>query len=344
MKKIMAGLLCVMLIMTGCLAAQGISEQTKQPIAPEASNHVEWSSLSENSESIQLLDDPRKEAGENTVDNFYSDTILYHINYPFFDRKSLDEPIKAFLEKTIKQFMDDANIPYLLDPEWKSEMHIDYEVWKIDNYYSIRFVILQNLHGNVHPHYTMRTFLVDAEQMKPVALDELLKEGYKKQFRDLIAKRQAAQEAPYMTKQELDTLEFDNYVLEEGALVLVFDPYIIQPGSEGFQEVTISLNRLKPLLKKEISGVSAPVEEPVVEKPVVKPQETPKYDASKKTLAITFDDGPSAHTPKLLDGMKKHGARGTFFVLGVQIKGREKTLQRMISEGHTIGNHSYNYK
>ena len=61
-------------------------------------------------------------------------------------------------------------------------------------------------------------------------------------------------------------------------------------------------------------------------------------------VALTFDDGPSArYTEKLLDGLKERGVHATFFVIGNLVEKNEKLVQRMASEGHQIGNHSFDH-
>jgi peptidoglycan/xylan/chitin deacetylase (PgdA/CDA1 family) len=61
-------------------------------------------------------------------------------------------------------------------------------------------------------------------------------------------------------------------------------------------------------------------------------------------LALSFDDGPSlANTPRILDVLRDRGAHATFFVVGNQIMGREALLERMVAEGHEIGNHTYTH-
>lgn len=66
----------------------------------------------------------------------------------------------------------------------------------------------------------------------------------------------------------------------------------------------------------------------------------------KKLVALTFDDGPSQYTGKLLDALKKYNAKATFFVVGSRIGGDSSTalLGRMEAEGHVVGNHSQNHK
>ena len=64
----------------------------------------------------------------------------------------------------------------------------------------------------------------------------------------------------------------------------------------------------------------------------------------KKEIALTFDDGPSKETEKILDLLKKYHAKATFFIWGKRIKEREKIIERIIKEGHEIANHSYEHK
>jgi peptidoglycan/xylan/chitin deacetylase (PgdA/CDA1 family) len=61
-------------------------------------------------------------------------------------------------------------------------------------------------------------------------------------------------------------------------------------------------------------------------------------------IALTFDDGPSAWTPHILDLLRRYGGRATFFVLGESIAGREDVLRRAAAEGSEIGNHTYSHE
>lgn len=61
-------------------------------------------------------------------------------------------------------------------------------------------------------------------------------------------------------------------------------------------------------------------------------------------VAITFDDGPSSHTPKLLDYLKESGIKATFFVVGNRINSYKSSVKRIVNEGHELGYHSYSHK
>jgi peptidoglycan/xylan/chitin deacetylase (PgdA/CDA1 family) len=67
--------------------------------------------------------------------------------------------------------------------------------------------------------------------------------------------------------------------------------------------------------------------------------------ASHRALHFTFDDGPSEHTPALLDALDAHGVRATFFLVARQLEHeRGRRIARQIAlRGHTVGLHSYRH-
>jgi len=57
-------------------------------------------------------------------------------------------------------------------------------------------------------------------------------------------------------------------------------------------------------------------------------------------LALTIDDGPDpSTTPRILDLLEEFDARATFFLLSDRVPGNEALVQRIVDEGHEIGNH-----
>jgi peptidoglycan-N-acetylglucosamine deacetylase len=62
-----------------------------------------------------------------------------------------------------------------------------------------------------------------------------------------------------------------------------------------------------------------------------------------KIVALTFDDGPGASTPLILDILKKYKVKATFFVIGKNAKKNPAMVERIVAEGHQIGNHTFNH-
>lgn len=60
---------------------------------------------------------------------------------------------------------------------------------------------------------------------------------------------------------------------------------------------------------------------------------------------LTFDDGPDPrYTPRLLDLLMNFGLNASFFLVGRLAEDHPNIVQRIVDEGHILGNHSYNHK
>jgi len=69
-----------------------------------------------------------------------------------------------------------------------------------------------------------------------------------------------------------------------------------------------------------------------------------RFSSDKKEIYLTFDDGPTPIiTEFVLSELKKHNAKSTFFCIGKNIKKHPEVFKKIISEKHTIGNHTQNH-
>jgi len=65
---------------------------------------------------------------------------------------------------------------------------------------------------------------------------------------------------------------------------------------------------------------------------------------TRRRVYLTFDDGPSANTSKILDILAEYHVKATFFVVGKTDEASVENYKRIVSEGHTLGMHSYSHK
>jgi len=72
-------------------------------------------------------------------------------------------------------------------------------------------------------------------------------------------------------------------------------------------------------------------------------QDVPASKQPEKVVYLTFDDGPSKHTPEVLSILKREGVTATFFLLGQQVERQPELVKQIVAEGHAIGNHTYNH-
>lgn len=80
------------------------------------------------------------------------------------------------------------------------------------------------------------------------------------------------------------------------------------------------------------------------------PEELRKYNTyfigngDDKVIYLTFDCGyENGNTEKILEALKKHDVKATFFVVGHFLETRPDLVRKMVEEGHTVGNHTYHH-
>jgi len=78
--------------------------------------------------------------------------------------------------------------------------------------------------------------------------------------------------------------------------------------------------------------------------PFLMPSYTWRVPTTEKTLYLTFDDGPiPVVTPWVLETLRTYAAKATFFCVGDNVQKHPEVFQQVISEGHAVGNHTFNH-
>lgn len=74
------------------------------------------------------------------------------------------------------------------------------------------------------------------------------------------------------------------------------------------------------------------------------PSCTWNFERDQKKIYFTFDDGPHpVATPFVLDTLKQFNAKATFFCIGKNVVSHPDIYKRILNEGHTTGNHTFNH-
>lgn len=68
-----------------------------------------------------------------------------------------------------------------------------------------------------------------------------------------------------------------------------------------------------------------------------------RVETERKAIALTFDDGPTADTPAILDILRNKNVKATFFVVGKQAEANPELLRLIVSEGHEVQGHTYSH-
>lgn len=105
---------------------------------------------------------------------------------------------------------------------------------------------------------------------------------------------------------------------------------------------TIAFNQEQQQEQKEIEQVKS---EAVIEQKTMESVESEHpQDDIKRKVYLTFDDGPSANTSDILDILQKYNVKATFFVVGKTDAESIDNYKRIVTEGHTLGMHSYSHR
>ena len=86
------------------------------------------------------------------------------------------------------------------------------------------------------------------------------------------------------------------------------------------------------------------IEQPAVYLRWLYPRALWRMDRHERAVYLTFDDGPIPEaTPFILDVLKEHGVKATFFMVGDNVRKYPDLYKRVLDEGHQVGNHTHNH-
>lgn len=130
--------------------------------------------------------------------------------------------------------------------------------------------------------------------------------------------------------------------LQVKASEVVKTDQILQMEQQQNQELKVIIEQMeqeKEATKKQLEELKQQVEELELKN---LSKEQSKKEEKLKVAYLTFDDGPSGNTPKILDILKRKNVPATFFVIGNP--GMKETYKRIVDEGHVLGNHTYGHE
>lgn len=326
MKKVLCLIMALCLvILSGC----GINKTEDEPD----------SVLKQYLDNIDDYEVPVREFG-NPASHIHMDSkIAVGILYPETEVAALNKEINKWIVETVEKYTAEAH--QRPETETPAELAVAYESYYADE--STASIILTGTFISpfmAHPEDIVKTFNVNIKEKKLFEIGELFDSENRK---DIIA---TVAEKAGVKPEDVDENILDNGYLTEDSLVVVLERGKYLPMSDGTKTVEFKYGDVENIMKKPFEEKLPSKEtEEVVDSPVT-PGESEKreIDPDKPMVALTFDDGPSAHTDRLLDIFARYGGKGTFFVIGNLIDGRKSTVKRIVREGHEIGNHGWNHR
>lgn len=323
MKK----LFCILLVLSVLLLAG-----CKKTPESEPKNAL----LSDYLHRVESFEGVVHQYGEEESRVFFGERLVATVFYPKTDIEELDRAVSEYIDSVITAAQLGSGEA---ETEEAAELLVYYNSYLNKNgVVSIEFTEHYSTSALAHPVDLIKTFSCDTESGKLLETDDLLKEGKRVEIEKRLI------EEFDIDREFGDGDLLAQWVLAENCLKIILTRGEFLPMSDGTKSFTFTEKETKELLKnsEEEAGIQVNQNDSSEVFPVE--SEETNIDTDKPMVALTFDDGPSAHTERLLDIFRKNGGKGTFFVLGNTLDNRRDTLKRMVNEGHEIGNHSWNHR
>ena len=268
-------------------------------------------------DELKVSQKQTKEAGEAKLNLYYDMNLILACNYPGFNsdldkfvieeinniRGSFIELVKEFKAKRFKK---------------RGTLYVDYETFKKDSVISVVFYITTKNIDNETLNNTVRTIVYDTNTNKKLDANIYFKSSYLS-FVNGIASEELTKNAK---NQGVKDYEF--------SALKAFEKFAVKTDGVEFY-----------FSKDDVFNGNSYHSFKVLEENIDKYVMFGKIDPNKPMVAITFDDGPGAYTPQVLDALEKYGVRATFFLVGNNLaQSKSDTLKRMVELGCELGSHT----
>ena len=175
-----------------------------------------------------------------------------------------------------------------------------------------------------------QSHIFNYETGEEINIEDLIKEDKKEEFWNKIT------ELVYLKYPDFiaDVISLNNaenvYFLKDNELVIYYYNYVIEPAPKEDLFLVVNYNEIKDYLNITVDLDSEYTNE-----------DGSVINASKKLIAITFDDGPGPYTDRLVDILNSNKVNATFFMLGKNLENYRSTVLNVYNSGNEIGYHSY---
>lgn len=245
------------------------------------------------------------------------------VNYPVTSNNTLNNEISSYVNKIYQEFKNEEK------NYQNPELNISY-TYKDVNKDIICVGLITEIYTDKEIN-KIKTFTFDKKNNKFLTMEDVVKDV---SALDYDIKKVLLEKYREADMDFLANINYDYFTIDNENLTLYFSPTELKNDNKEIIYLDIPLNSLKLLIdidkeKNDNTYISI---------------KKKNIDYNKKVVALTFDDGPSKYTQKILDILKKEEACATFFIVGNKALFYKEELQRMLKEGSEIGNHSYSHK
>ncbi|WP_251423947.1 MULTISPECIES: polysaccharide deacetylase family protein [Lactococcus] len=274
------------------------------------------------------------------------------VNYPKTKSKKINQKLESFLSSELSAF---KRATLENNPKEKGSFFQSFETYELSpDIVSFKFNVMRKNSPLLQTESQVITKTYDLKEEKELQISDLLKEkedlqSISKYIYDKFSKEQrySTQKAKAVLQSGLKAVEqnFNTFVLNNNSLVFYFAPHQINRDTKNYVQVSLPLRELGEVVTPRIlvEHLKEEAEKSKVKIPSAR-QVRNKQLASKKLVALTFDDGPDPQTtPRLLSILKKENVPATFFILGNRLALYPEIVKQEYKLGHQVGSHTFNH-
>ena len=265
-----------------------------------------------------------------------------------------DQIIARWADDTRKSMQNEIAQLRKDDPAAEGEINIQFDSWLVDGRYAgiLENGIFSDSHL-AHPGGIVRTFNIDTKNGTLLSNTDIL--DYSRAEDILALTRETIEEEYPETAEFLEDMDenwLGNIAIGHDGIIVVLERNAYLPGYLGTVKVTLPYKKLGKAFILGTDPVTEPTKPP--KKPSSKPSANPvipntppqsgDIDPSKPMIALTFDDGPSKYTSKVLDTLEKYGCHATFCTVGNLVNARADTVKRASDLGCEVIGHSWDHR
>lgn len=187
------------------------------------------------------------------------------------------------------------------------------------------------LHSNIPEEvnvYESHVYDIDG---KEIIMEELIKKDKLDSFWNKVYELLALKYPEFIVNGIKNSTGSNAYEFKENELVIYFVNYTIDPIINELIFLKVNYNEIKEYINFSCVFDDIYVNETGFD-----------YSKNKKTVALTYDDGPSGNkTSQILEILNKNKAHATFFMVGNKMKSDSSTVKKVYESGNEIGSHTY---
>ena len=297
-------------------------------------------------EEVSLLETPIREYGEEAGYVQLEGDLVVRILYPEGEITDLNKEIVDWVNETVAYYQEES-IGAMEEGE-TAELTAEYESYVVnDKIVSIKISGYYESACLAHPVDIIATFHADINTGKLLNLEEVILSDGKDILREKVITDANIEE------NAVDEHLLDFWTLKNEGLEIILEQGDYLPMSEGTVTLLYEYDKIADIFsfESEMNHESSLAEESTKVRATegeieesLENTDISVIDSEKPMIALTFDDGPSKHTWRLLDIFTTYGGKGTFFVVGNLLDGRNDVVQRMSLDGHEIAGHSWDHR